>query len=195
MLASFSSRKRRVTLLLVTRHVLLLIAATVVLVGALDLASRWVLGRDLVALARSRAAIAAPPAPAVVAAEGPLVTTLENPRYTILAVAPAGCARGPACDITLTIEPAPGLSLVPYGPYAFLPTPSDAFTYDAPAGKIRAKERTASRAVVAVPARLAAGAAPASLEGRLRVITCNAETCKSEIADISIALPSRPPSG
>ncbi len=181
------------------RFVLLALGVAMLLVGALDLTSRWVLGQDLIAAAR--AGVLRPahvPAASAVArvAEEPLITTVESPRYTIVAFAPASCARGVACDVTLKIEPSPGLHLVPYGPYAFLPTPNAGLSYDAPPGKIMARERSPLRAVVTVPHLLVAVTdAPSVLEGRIRVITCDAETCKSEIQPISIALPPRLPSG
>ena len=177
------------------RYAVIAVGSVLVLVGALDLASRWVLGRDLVDLARAAPAApvpAAAPAPAI--ADVPLVTTLDFGRYTILAVAAAGCVREPACLVTLTIEPARGFLLSPEAPYAFLPTPNAAVTYDAPPGKIRARERTPVRAVVAVPSRRSVDA-PRLLEGKVRVVTCDADACKSEVQAITVAMPERLPSG
>ena len=167
------------------------------LLAALDLLARFVLGQDLVRLAGEGAvprAVRAPEAPTP--AEEPLVTTVESTRYTILAMAPAGCARGPTCDVTLSIEPTRGRHLVPYGPYAFLPAPSTAFTFDHAPGKILAKERTPSRAVITLPVRLGPVREGAdAIDGKIRVVTCDAATCTNDILPIAIAVPPRTPTG
>lgn len=158
------------------------LAAAVLVTAALgaDLAGRGFLTGALVDLA-GRAPVAAPrpsssasPSPAP-----PRLIAIESVRFSAVASVDGTCADG--CTVTLAVQPSPGRRISVDAPHAFVPR-GDAVAR----GRVRARSPRPERAVVVVP--LEPQAPGRVLEGELRVVTCDDETCSVDRAPVSVPL-------
>lgn len=158
-------------------------AALAVLVAAalgVDLAGRGLVAGALVDLA-GRAPVAAPrpsssgsPSPAP-----PRLIAIESARFSAVASVDGSCASG--CTVTLAVQPSPGRRISVDAPHAFVPR-GDAVAR----GRVRARSPRPERAVVIVP--LEPQAPGRVLEGELRVVTCDDDTCSVDRATLSVPL-------
>lgn len=169
------------------RGILHAIGIAAVVVAAADLGARFVLGRDLIALAERPPAVASAPAPLPAPPPPlPLLMSAETSRYVVSWVVPPSCRPDASCVIQVTVQPTPGRFL-PEGPFNFRQKASPGFVFAVRPEPIRAKERTRERAIVEVPLHVY-GSGEHRLEGDLRVFTCSEReaTCTHEQHAVSI---------
>lgn len=162
-----------------------LLAAALLGVTAVDLAGRGLVSRALVDLAGRAPRAAEPPAPSSPAPPAPRVTTLEAPRFSAVAAVLGPCA--PECTVTVTVQPSAGRRLSVDAPQTFFLRPSEGVRAGSDEGaRRRARSPTEARALVEVPVVVDGRARV--LGGELRVVTCDDATCSIDRAPIAVPL-------